>query len=111
MKKESSPSAAGPSADPSAKRPVPRLARRSLGLRLCSLALAVVAAVFCLGSQIGLVALYSGDAEALLAKLRSPTATGLVVAGAPDVQRHDGSSPVEDSPATDVPTVDEVTEP
>lgn len=66
----------------------PRLAPPSMGGRVAALALATLAASVCVGSQFGLVALHSGEADQALAYLRPDPAASRVVASAlPGAQR------------------------
>lgn len=64
-----------------------RFAPMSTGGRLVGFAAAVLAATVCVGSQIGLLAMYSGEAELALAALSPPSAASQVVASAITVGR------------------------
>lgn len=64
-----------------------RFAPLSTGGRLAGLAAAALAATVCVGSQLSLLAMYSGEAELALAALRPPSAASQVVASAITVGR------------------------
>ena len=76
MSQQRSPTQANPATDPSPNaspatvdRQVPRLAPISKGGRLLGFAAAMLAATLSVGSQLALLAHYSGEADLLLAKL------------------------------------------
>ncbi len=70
----------------------PRLAPPSIGGRLATLAVAALAASVSVGSQLGLVALYSGEVDQALADLKPARAASQVVASALPVARRSPSS-------------------
>ena len=72
-----------PNASPAAvDRQVHRLAPISKGGRLMGFAAAMLAATLSVGSQLGLLAHYSGEVDVLLAKLAPASTAGQIVASA-----------------------------
>ena len=89
MSQQRSPTQANPATDPSPNaspatvdRQVPRLAPISKGGRLLGFAAAMLAATLSVGSQLALLAHYSGEVDLLLAKLAPASAAGQIVASA-----------------------------
>lgn len=77
----------------------PQLAPLSRRGRLIALALATLAATVSVGSQLGLVALYSGEAAVALAKLKPSGAASQTVASALPIARRSQSTATKFDPA------------